>query len=124
MTLQPQRSGQADFRVVTKPDAKCTAVMTIVRPDKLFLCVDPFILHDSRDEVLAVVRALSRGYTQAQMEPDEAVAAMPEGNATELSKQLDTDAATWTAGAPYFGATAAGPDRDPTVAADARKKDY
>ena len=50
--------------------------MTIVRPDKLVLCVDPLILHDARDEVVAVVAALSRGYTQAQLEPDEAVATM------------------------------------------------
>ena len=122
VTLQPLRSGQADFRVVTKPASDCTAVMTIVRPDKLFLCVDPFILRDSRDEVVAVVRALSRGYTRAQMEPAEAVAAMPDVDATKLSAELDAAAPTWTAGAPYFGQLAAGPDRDPSVAADAQKQ--
>jgi hypothetical protein len=122
VTLQPVRSGQADFRVVSRPAANCTAVMAIVRPDKLFLCVDPFILQDSRDEVVAVVRALSRGYTQAQMEPDAAVAAMPDVDSAKLSAELDAAAPTWTAGAPYFGQLAAGADRDPSVAADAQKQ--
>jgi hypothetical protein len=74
--------------------------------------------------VLAVVRALTRGYTQAQLEPDEAVAAMagqvPGLDRNRLSTQLDEVASTWTAGAPYFGALAAGPGRDPTVVPDAR----
>jgi hypothetical protein len=71
------------------------------------------------------VRALTRGYTQAQLEPDEAVAAMdgqvPGLSRDQLSTELDASVPTWTAGAPYFGELPAGPGRDPTVAADARK---
>ena len=125
VTLQPQRGGSADFRLAAKPARNCVAVMAVVRPDKLVLCVDPFILHDQRDEVIAVVRALSRGYTQAQLEPDEAVATMAEAvpgtDAKRLSAELDKAAPTWTEGAPYFGALAPGPDRDPSVAADAHQ---
>jgi ABC-type nitrate/sulfonate/bicarbonate transport system substrate-binding protein len=125
VTLQLQRGGSADFRVVAQPTSNCVAVMAVVRPAKLVLCVDPFILHDQRAEVVSVVRALSRGYTQAQLEPDEAVAAMaqvvPKLSAARLSAELDTAAATWTEGAPYFGQLAPGRYRDPSVAADARK---
>jgi ABC-type nitrate/sulfonate/bicarbonate transport system substrate-binding protein len=125
VTLQPQRGGSADFRIVTRPARNCVAVMAVVRPAKLVLCVDPFILQDQREEVIAVVRALSRGYTQAQLEPDEAVAVMaqavPRASSTKLSAELDTAAATWTEGAPYFGALTPGPNRDPSVAADAHK---
>jgi hypothetical protein len=120
VTLRPQRRGSADFRIVAKPSRGCVAVMAVVRPAKLVLCVDPFILHDQR---AAVVRALSRGYTQAQLEPDEAVAAMaeavPRARAARLSSELDKAAATWTEGARYFGQLAPGPNRDPSVAADA-----
>ena len=69
--------------------------------------------------MLAVVRALSRGYTQAQMEPEEAVAAMlgevPGLDRDQLSAELDEASPTWTAGAPYFGQLDRGPGRDPTV---------
>jgi hypothetical protein len=75
---------------------------------------------------VAVARALRRGYTQAQLEPDEAVAAMdgqvPGLDRDQLSTELDEVAPTWTAGAPYFGALSAGPGRDPTVMPDARKQ--
>jgi len=124
VTLQPTRDGNADFRLVASPPKGCIAVLAVVRPDKLVLCADEVILQDEREKVLAVVRALSRGYTQAQLEPTEAVAAMttqlPGLNRDELSTQLDTVAPTWTAGAPYFGELAAGPGRDPTVVPDAR----
>src|SRR4051794_18733391 len=99
--------------------------MAVVRPAKLVLCVDPFILQDQRDEVVAVVRALSRGYTQAQLEPEEAIAAMaeavPRAGAARLASELDKAAPTWTEGAPYFGQLAPGPNRDPSVAADAHR---
>jgi ABC-type nitrate/sulfonate/bicarbonate transport system substrate-binding protein len=126
VTLKVARSGDGDFRLVTTPPKGCTVVMAVVRPTKLVLCVDEVILQDQRPEVLAVVRALSRGYTQAQMEPDEAVSAMtgqvPGLDRDRLSTELDKVAPTWTAGAPYFGALSAGPGRDPTVVPDARKE--
>ncbi len=125
VTLAVARSGDADFRLVTTPPKGCVAVMAIVRPTKLVLCADEITLQDERPKVLAVVRALTRGYTQAQLEPDEAVAAMdgqvPGLSHDQLSTELDEVAPTWTAGAPFFGELSAGPGRDPTVAADARK---
>jgi ABC-type nitrate/sulfonate/bicarbonate transport system substrate-binding protein len=126
VTFKVARSGNADFRLVTTPPKGCIAVMAIVRPTKLVLCADEITLQDERPKVLAVVRALTRGYRQAQLEPDEAVAAMdgqvPGLSHDQLSTELDAVAPTWTAGAPYFGELSAGPGRDPTVAADARKQ--
>jgi len=123
VTLLVERSGSADFRVVTKPPEGCVTVLAIVRPDKLVLCADEVILQDERSKVLAVARALARGYTQAQLEPEEAVNAMteedPELDRQALSTQLDDAASTWTAGAKYFGELAPGPGRDPSIAREA-----
>jgi ABC-type nitrate/sulfonate/bicarbonate transport system substrate-binding protein len=125
VTFKLARSGTADFRLVASPPPRCIAVLAIVRPRKLVLCADEITLQDERPKVLAVVRALTRGYQQAQLEPDEAVAAMdgqvPGLSHAQLSTELDEAAPQWTAGAPYFGELDAGPGRDPTVAADARK---
>jgi ABC-type nitrate/sulfonate/bicarbonate transport system substrate-binding protein len=127
VTLELARSGDADFRLVSTPPKGCVTVMAIVRPTKLVLCADEITLQDERPKVLAVVRALTRGYTQAQLEPDEAVAAMdgqvPGLSHDRLSSELDAVAPTWTAGARFFGELSAGPGRDPTVAADARKNE-
>lgn len=119
--LQVDRDGDADFRLVARPPDGCVAVMAVVQPAKLVLCVDEITLQDERPKVLAVVRALARGYTQAQLEPDEAVAAMRSLgiDRERLTAQLDEVAPTWTAGARYFGELAPGPGRDPTVARDA-----
>jgi hypothetical protein len=126
VTLKVTRTGDADFRLVASPPRGCVVVMAVVRPTRLVLCVDEVILQDQRPEVLAVVRALSRGYTQAQLEPDEAVSAMdgqvPGLDRDQLSTELDKVAPTWTAGAPYFGAITAGQGRDSTVVPDARKE--
>jgi hypothetical protein len=122
--LQLTRRGRADFRLVARPPEGCVAIMAVVRPAKLVLCADRFTLSDDRPEAVAVVRALRRGYTQAQLEPDEAVEAMLEQvgglDRAALSARLDDAIPTWTAGAPYFGELAPGPGRDPSVAADAR----
>jgi hypothetical protein len=123
VSLQVSRSGGADFRLVTSPPPGCIAVMAVVRPAKLVLCADEITLQDERPKVLAVVRALTRGYTQAQLEPDAAVAAMdgrvPGLDRDQLSTQLDDVVPTWTAGARYFGELAPGPGRDPSVAREA-----
>jgi hypothetical protein len=124
VTLKLAREGHADFRLVARPSGGCVAVMAVVRPAKLVLCVDKVTLGEQRPRVIAVARALRRGYTQAQIEPDEAVAAMisqvPGLDRAGLSASLDEVAPTWTAGARYFGELAPGPDRDPSVAAEAR----
>jgi ABC-type nitrate/sulfonate/bicarbonate transport system substrate-binding protein len=126
VTLEVAREGNADLRLVASPPAGCVAVLAVVRPAKLVLCADEITLQDERPKVLAVVRALTRGYTQAQMEPEEAVAAMagqlPGLDRDQLSAQLDEAAPTWTAGARYFGELSAGPGRDPTVVPDARAR--
>jgi hypothetical protein len=123
VTLKLARGGTGDFRLVARPSGGCVAVLAIVRPAKLVLCVDHVVLDEQRPRVLAVARALGRGYTQAQLEPDEAVAAMvgqvPGLKEATLSAQLDDVSSTWTAGAPYFGELTAGPDRDPSIARDA-----
>ncbi len=110
----------ADLRLVEQPPPGCIAVLAVVRPAKLVLCADEITLRDERPKVLAVARALRRGYLQAQLEPDEAVAAMVEEvpglDHDRLSTDLDAAAPTWTAGAPYFGELAPGPGRDPSIA--------
>jgi ABC-type nitrate/sulfonate/bicarbonate transport system substrate-binding protein len=125
VTLELAREGTADFRLVSTPPKGCIVVLAVVRPAKLVLCADEITLQDERPKVLAVVRALTRGYTQAQLEPDEAVAAMagqvPGLDRNQLSTELDEVSSTWTAGAPYFGELRPGPGRDPTVVPDARK---
>ena len=127
VTLEVERSGRADFRVTSSPPSGCVTVLAIVRPDKLVLCADELTLQDEREKVLAVARTLSRGYQQAQKEPDEAVAAMTEAEPSvdrvELSRALDDAVATWTAGADYFGELAPGPGRDPSIARDAASTD-
>ena len=101
--------------------------MAIVRPTKLVLCADEITLQDERPKVLAVVRALTRGYTQAQLEPDEAVAAM-DGQVPGLVARPAVNRAgrgrarRGRRARAYFGELSAGPGRDPTVAADARKR--
>jgi ABC-type nitrate/sulfonate/bicarbonate transport system substrate-binding protein len=123
VTLEIERAGRADFRIVSTPPSGCVVVQVIVRPDKRVLCTDEITLQDERDKVLAVARALRRGYLQAQLEPTEAVAAMTEADPSldreRLSRDVDAAVATWTAGADYFGELAPGPGRDPSIAREA-----
>jgi ABC-type nitrate/sulfonate/bicarbonate transport system substrate-binding protein len=125
VTLALERSGDADFRLVADPPEGCIAVLAIVRPDKLVLCADEVILQDDRAKVIAVARALARGYTQAQKEPTEAVGAMteqlPEADREALSAAVDEALPTWTAGARFFGELEPGPGRDPSIARDANE---
>jgi len=123
VTLRLTRDGAADFRLTEHPPKGCVAVQAIVRPAKVVLCADEVILRDERPKVLAVARALARGYRQAQLEPNSAVAAIqtqvPGTDLRRLSAELDQVSSTWTAGAPYFGQLDAGPGRDPTIAREA-----
>jgi len=88
--------------------AASVAVLAIVQPDKLVLCADRFTLSDERDKVRAVAAALERGYTQAQLEPDEAAQVMGID-----ATQVEDAAPSWTAGAKRFGELKPGPGRDP-----------
>ncbi|MDA0180423.1 hypothetical protein OJ997_08975 [Solirubrobacter phytolaccae] len=121
--LLVSREGDADFRITDRPPSGCITVLAIVPPDRLVLCVDEVILQDDRAKVLAVARALQRGYTQAQKEPEEALSAItaevPDADRDALAAELDEAAPVWTAGQPYFGAIERGPGRDSSVARDA-----
>jgi ABC-type nitrate/sulfonate/bicarbonate transport system substrate-binding protein len=120
VTLRVQRDGDAALRLLPRPTARYVAVMAIVRPAKLLLCADRDLLQDQRGAVAAAVRALQRGYAQAQLEPEEAVAAMadqvPGLDSAAVAARMDDVAPTWSAGAPFIGQLGPGPDRDPSVA--------
>jgi ABC-type nitrate/sulfonate/bicarbonate transport system substrate-binding protein len=120
VTLRVQRRGDAALRLVARPNGRCLAVMAIVRPAKLVLCADRSLLEDQRGAVEAAVRALQRGYSQAQLEPDEAVAAMasavPGLDSGAILARMDDVAPSWSAGAPFIGQLAPGRHRDATVA--------
>jgi len=95
-------------------------VMAIVQPAKLVLAVRRDTLDEQRGLVAASVRALQRGYLQAQLEPDEAVQAMaaqvPGLDTAAVLSQLDSAAPAWSAGAPFLGALPAGREFDRSVA--------
>jgi ABC-type nitrate/sulfonate/bicarbonate transport system substrate-binding protein len=123
--LHVQPSGPADFELLSDAALRRThgayvGVMAIVRPAKLVLCAQREVLSDSRGEVQAVVQALQRGYLQAQIEPDEAVAAMasevPGLDTAAVSARLDAVAPTWTAGAPFIGELPKAPEFDASIA--------
>jgi ABC-type nitrate/sulfonate/bicarbonate transport system substrate-binding protein len=93
--------------------------MAIVQPARLLLCVDRETLAEDRPKVQAVVQAVQRGYVQAQLEPDEAVAAMvaqvPRLDAARVSAHMDDVAPTWSEGAAFIGQLAPGPGRDASI---------
>ena len=104
--LEPAESG--DFQITDRPPSGCVAVLAIVQPDKLVLCVDQVILAEERAKVEAVAAARERGYTQAPMETIEAAAA---ANADVTA--VENAAPAWTAGATRFGELKPGPGREP-----------
>jgi putative hydroxymethylpyrimidine transport system substrate-binding protein len=75
---------------------------------ELVLCVTRATLQDDAPVIRATIRALQRGYDEAQRDPESAVAAMvaadPELDPSALAAQLDAVAPAFTAGAPAFGA--------------------
>ena len=69
---------------------------------ELVLCVTGTTLEDRAPLVRATIRALQRGYSQAQTEPDSAVAALladRAGDREDLAAQLDAVSPSFTAGA-------------------------
>jgi ABC-type nitrate/sulfonate/bicarbonate transport system substrate-binding protein len=95
-------------------------VMAVVQPAKLVLAVRRDTLDEDRGMVAASVRALQRGYLQAQLEPEEAVQAMasqvPGLDSSAVLSKLETAAPSWSAGAPFLGALPAGREFDRSVA--------
>jgi ABC-type nitrate/sulfonate/bicarbonate transport system substrate-binding protein len=111
------RTGDLTFisgaELARRPDL--VGVMAIVQPAKLVVAVPRDTLDESKDKVAAAIRALQRGYLQAQLEPDEAVQSMvadvPGLDANAISAQLDQVSPTWSDDG-YLGALPAGKDFD------------
>jgi ABC-type nitrate/sulfonate/bicarbonate transport system substrate-binding protein len=74
---------------------------------ELVLCVTSTTLEERGPLVRAAIRALQRGYTQAQVEPDSAVAALMDADRGQdraaLDAQFDAVAPAFTAGADAYG---------------------
>jgi putative hydroxymethylpyrimidine transport system substrate-binding protein len=77
------------------------------RYPELVLAVTRRFLEDDAPEIRATIRALQRGYAEAQRDPESAVAAMVEAqpglDADSLAAQLDAVADSFTAGVRAFG---------------------
>ena len=105
------RDGRADFALLDVRDlarareggADIVGVYAVLqRPRGPVLCVTRTTLEDRRPLVRAAMRALQRGYAQAQVEPDSAVAALLEparADRAELATQLDAVSPSFTSGA-------------------------
>jgi putative hydroxymethylpyrimidine transport system substrate-binding protein len=74
---------------------------------ELVLCVTRAALTDKRAVVRATVRALQRGYTQAQNDPESAVTTLVDAESglsrEAAAAQVDAVAPAWTAGARAYG---------------------
>ena len=74
---------------------------------ELVLCVTRQTLDEQRPMIRATIRALRRGYNEAQVDPESAVTALVEANPdlerTAAGAQLDAVSPAFTAGADYFG---------------------
>jgi ABC-type nitrate/sulfonate/bicarbonate transport system substrate-binding protein len=106
------RDGRADFAILDVRDlarareggADIVGVYAVLqRPRGPVLCVARRTLEDRRPLVRAAIRGLQRGYAQAQIEPDSAVAAIqeaaPRAARDQLAAELDRMAPSFTAGA-------------------------
>jgi putative hydroxymethylpyrimidine transport system substrate-binding protein len=75
---------------------------------ELVLCVSRRALEERRSMIEATIRALQRGYTSAQNDPESAVTALVDADSgldrDAAQAQLDAVAPAFTAGAPAFGA--------------------
>jgi putative hydroxymethylpyrimidine transport system substrate-binding protein len=98
VALREQRPEMREFRV---DDYGAPAYPELV------LCVTRATLQDDAPMVRATIRALQRGYGEAQRDPESAVAAMlaaePRLDQDSLATQLDAVDEAFTAGARAFG---------------------
>jgi putative hydroxymethylpyrimidine transport system substrate-binding protein len=98
VALRSKRPGIREFRV---DDFGAPAYPELV------LCVTRETLEERAPVVRATIRALQRGYTQAQVEPDSAVAAVADAtrgtDRSALAAQFDAVAPAFTAGAAEYG---------------------
>jgi putative hydroxymethylpyrimidine transport system substrate-binding protein len=74
---------------------------------ELVLCVSRDTLNAKRPVLEATIRALRRGYTEAQNDPESAVSALVDANSgldrAAADAQLEAVAPAFTAGADYYG---------------------
>jgi len=74
---------------------------------ELILCVTRTMLEENRSVVEATIRALQRGYTQAQADPESAVTALVDAESgldrAAAQAQLDAVSPAFTAGARVYG---------------------
>jgi putative hydroxymethylpyrimidine transport system substrate-binding protein len=74
---------------------------------ELVLCVTRATLDDKRPVLEATIRALRRGYTETQNDPESALSALGDANPDldrdAASAQLDAVSPAFTAGADYYG---------------------
>jgi ABC-type nitrate/sulfonate/bicarbonate transport system substrate-binding protein len=74
---------------------------------ELVLCVTRQTLQDSAPVIRATIRALQRGYGEAQVDPESALAALPSSasgaDRAALQAQMDAVAPAWDSGARAFG---------------------
>jgi putative hydroxymethylpyrimidine transport system substrate-binding protein len=73
---------------------------------ELVLCVTRRVLEEKRPVVAATIRALQRGYGEAQADPESAVTALVDGAGVDraaAAAQLDAVAPAFTAGARAYG---------------------
>jgi putative hydroxymethylpyrimidine transport system substrate-binding protein len=74
---------------------------------ELVLCVTRQTLDEKRPVLQATIRALRRGYNEAQVDPESAVSALVEANRdldpNAAGQQLDAVSPAFTAGADYYG---------------------
>jgi ABC-type nitrate/sulfonate/bicarbonate transport system substrate-binding protein len=98
VALRARRPGFREFRVDD---------YGAPRYPELVLCVTRQTLVERRSVVRATIRALQRGYREAQVDPESAVEAMlaaePALDRAALAAQLDAVGPAWTAGARAFG---------------------
>jgi putative hydroxymethylpyrimidine transport system substrate-binding protein len=98
VALKTQRPGIKEFRV---DDYGAPAYPELV------LCVTRQTLDEKRPVVRATIRALQRGYREAQNDPESAVSALtaadPDLDRAAADAQLDAVAPSFTAGARVYG---------------------
>jgi putative hydroxymethylpyrimidine transport system substrate-binding protein len=98
VALKAQRPGIREFRV---DDFGAPAYPELV------LCVTRTTLDEKRPVIRATIRALQRGYNEAQVDPESAVSALVDANPdldrAAAAAQLDAVSPAFTAGADVYG---------------------
>ncbi len=103
------RNRRAFAAILARPLPGTVCVMAITqlpRPGH-FLCVLKTAVQDNRGTVVALARALQRGYTEAIADPESAVQALLTrvggADRTTIAAELDAVSPSFTAGVPGFG---------------------